>query len=608
MEEAIKKPLLADSYLDQPTDAERQYYRNLITSVNKPKTEAASKQYEQQFGKLSLSVLNSTLKKLREQQVKNQQFEIVSSMPGLSEIFGLGQSLSDSILGDTGIGGFLSMAGGTSKEQKEKLTSQLEALGGVPTKNITTYNWQKWFDETLKKEAEAAATAGIKDTKELDKAKAFAQDYVKTYLEPRFNFSKSMSEFISYVQTDTSEPEFIKEVIDREKVQKYFDELKQRRVDEYINSVTNNAKRGFDSEFYFNPSGATDKQTQYEKQAANVNAAWEAAKNGEVFSDIDWAKAAYDYGIDIKDKEQFAKLHYELYGKANQYDAAKDVVTKTDVENFINNNLIPELKNIQYDPVNGIFKNYVSPDETADGIISDLTGGKSWDQYVSDVLGIRPPQPIPSNATPEQKTKYTEDVEKYNKQIKSLREQVGENPLNDIKDQVLSFFYEQGSEGIRTRIKKLQEKNIVPTQKDLGIEYIEREIDKPTGEEKGETALYKMFKGAGYGGDEDTFYKEMFPDVSREEQQELTGLLSGEEGFKKFFDISDPFSFDPDKMFSAFDSFNKEKEEEKPFGDTYFTLNQGVGTGQKGIGTQKKQPKKTSDLYSDFEFGSFGFF
>jgi hypothetical protein len=616
-QEPPKKTLtFAEAYQESLTDADKQYYRDLLGQIGKDDktiaklTEAQAKQYEQQFGSLAKSVLDETVNKIKNRQKKAQEFEMLSGMSGLSEIFGMGESLANSLLGDSGIGGFLSMTGGDSKEASKKLKEQISGIGGISTNNITAYNWQKWFDGELTKSIEKAATSGIKDEKELEAARAFANDYVENYLRPRFDFSKSMSEFSSYLQTDLSQPEFIQEVIDRQRIQTAFTELKDKRAKQYLNELTNQGAKKFDADFYFNPTGDDAKATTYANQTEKVNRAWERAKQGKNSDGINWTKAAYEYGLDLNNKEQFAKLHYELYGKANEFDGAADIITKASVKDFINNNIIPELKKTQYDPTKGVFKNYVSPEETADGILSDLTGGRGWDQYVADVLGIKPPKDPGSAASEEEKNAYRDAVASYNSRIESLKEQVGDDPLNQIRDEILDFYYNQGEQSIRSQIKKLQEKNIVPTQKELGVEYIERDIDKPTRDAKKETALYKMFKDSGYGGDEDTFYTEMFPDVSREEQESLTNLLSGPEGFKKFFDISDPFSFDPDKMFSAFDVLDSKKKEDETQAtkDTYFTLDSGIGTGQVGIGTSKQKPKSTSDLRSDFDFGGFGFF
>ena len=95
----------------------------------------------------------------------------------------------------------------------------------------------------------------------------------------------------------------------------------------------------------------------------------------------------------------------------------------------------------------------------------------------------------------------------------------------------------------------------------------------------------------------------MFPDVDREDQELMTEVLSGKTNLLGSFNISDPFSFDPDAVFSKM-SFFEEKDKETPATekDSYFTLDKGIGTGQ--------VTKKPTDVYSDFgsPFSQFGFF
>jgi hypothetical protein len=59
----------------------------------------------------------------------------------------INKELSNSILGDSGVGGVLSFMGGDKAQ--ESLEKSLTEVTGVNTNN-TIYNWQKWFDETLK--------------------------------------------------------------------------------------------------------------------------------------------------------------------------------------------------------------------------------------------------------------------------------------------------------------------------------------------------------------------------------------------------------------------------------------------------------------------------
>jgi len=604
VEEAKKVLSASASYSEGITDADKQYYRDLLIQLNKDDknintlSQAASEKYQQQFGALSQKVLASTVKEIQKQQKKEYEFNLIKGMPGLNEIFGMGESLTNSLLGDSGLGGYLSMMGGGSSEDiKKGLQSSLGLGTGVGSQNSTSYNWQKWFDEKLTEEARQGSEGLSKE--ELEEQKKFAEDYINTYLRPRFDFSKSMGEFKSYLSTDISSPEFQKEVINQQAVQDAYKNIAEKRNEEFLTQLLGRNPSGFDSSFYFSPEGNENKQAAYSVQKGKVQQDWEAAKAGEQTNGIDWKKQALAYGVDIENKDQFAKLHYELYGKNNNFDGAKDAISKEVVANYIKDVLVPALKEADVDMSTNAFKNYVSPQEFADGILSDLTGNLSWDQYMSDVLGIKPPTPLSSDATDEQKQQYAEALASYEERKKSITEQAGEDPLAGLRDDILSFYYEQGEGNIRELIEDMKENNIVPTQENLGITYIERETDKATEKTQG-TALYEIFKNSGYTGDEDTFYNEMFPDVSKEDQQLMTDVLSGKP-LTEMFDISDPFSFDPDAIFGKM-SFFEEKDKETPKEtDSYFTLDKGIGTGQ--------TTKKSQDVYSAFgsSFSQFGF-
>ena len=70
-------------------------------------------------------------------------------------------ALSNSILGDSGVGGLLGMLGQNTSEMKEGLEDQLGAVTGVNF-GSAEYNWQKWYDDTLVKALkEQSSTKGL---------------------------------------------------------------------------------------------------------------------------------------------------------------------------------------------------------------------------------------------------------------------------------------------------------------------------------------------------------------------------------------------------------------------------------------------------------------
>ncbi|MFN9959347.1 MAG: hypothetical protein ACK55I_40165, partial [bacterium] len=78
--------------------------------------------------------------------------------------------------------------------------------------------------------------------------------------------------------------------------------LADLRAQQWLNTVKSSGDSGFDSEFYFNPSGGDVSIEKHTAQAAKVNEDWETAKkNGEQVvpgsnPPATWNQLAYLYG------------------------------------------------------------------------------------------------------------------------------------------------------------------------------------------------------------------------------------------------------------------------------------------------------------------------
>jgi len=128
----------------------------------------------------------------------------IKDFPGVSEVFNLNQTLTNSILGDTGVGGVLSFMGGGKAE--ESLEDALQGVTGV--NNNVTYNWQQWFDESLKKKYGEAIELGLTQEEAEEQIKIeseFAKEFIDQYLIPRFDTSRSMDEFVEYLDVRQEE-------------------------------------------------------------------------------------------------------------------------------------------------------------------------------------------------------------------------------------------------------------------------------------------------------------------------------------------------------------------------------------------------------------------
>jgi hypothetical protein len=78
------------------------------------------------------------------------------------------------------------------------------------------------------------------------------------------------------------------------------------RAQKYLDDVKATPGRYFDSNFYFSPTGDKAREGAYADQASTVAADWEAAKKGDEY----WKSQAYRFGVNIEDKDAFARMHF----------------------------------------------------------------------------------------------------------------------------------------------------------------------------------------------------------------------------------------------------------------------------------------------------------
>jgi hypothetical protein len=107
-----------------------------LTSVLGAKEQEAA----DKFRSLTVDTFKETLKEYKKQRAKEQQFDFYSGMPGFDEIFNVNQELSNSLLGDTGVGGILSLTGKNQEKAEESLERQFSAVTGIPSKSNSVYN------------------------------------------------------------------------------------------------------------------------------------------------------------------------------------------------------------------------------------------------------------------------------------------------------------------------------------------------------------------------------------------------------------------------------------------------------------------------------------
>ena len=97
------------------------------------------------FGALAENVLADTLREIEAAKAQEAQFDMYSGFDSFGEVMNPGAGLTESILGDSGIGGYLGFVGGP--EYGENLEDSINNMFGLGS--LTEKNWQAWFDQTL---------------------------------------------------------------------------------------------------------------------------------------------------------------------------------------------------------------------------------------------------------------------------------------------------------------------------------------------------------------------------------------------------------------------------------------------------------------------------
>jgi len=598
------------------------------------------------FGALTQNVLKDTINEMKEAKKKEEFLSTVSGFSGFSEIMDINKSLTNSILGDSGVGGYLNMlSGGRAEESLEKGLRNVTGIG-----NNVTYNWQKWFDEKLvekygtdyrrflpleekqdiikafqsdllttkpydaekeKFSQEFLDLAGYKTTEKLkeflkeqgdegsnilsiikgdlsgasqldpiltsvnqqiqviedetnrdldldyatgkeddpntpdiDESKSkikieasFARDFIDNYLTERFDTSKSMDEFTEYLSVRQEEQNPFQTQTMLNAVQ----QEAELHGKSYLDAIRTDVEQKFDFDFYMNPTQIDNigRQDEYQIQKDEIAGDWENAKNNQdalVNPDLPtlgtWKQQLYRFGIDPNDttlteeerKEQFAKMHFQIVGQGRGYDPAEDLLNPTKVKDYIYETILPNLSDEALEQ-GTVFGKFITPEEFADDMLKGLD--------------------------PENKDTWKEVLNRYG--LESF-----EGNIKELKDYIMETFRTGSAQQIRENIKYLNEKRQKPTQKRLGVTYIQREEDYKQDQPKADTELYKTFQSAGFQGTEDEFYGDFFPDLNRSEQQLLTKAGTDDPLKTWGLDMSDPFA-----SLGTIESFFDEDEDNK---------------------------------------------
>jgi len=160
---------------DRPEDKEISFKYNInadygITELEDALNQAAGEKATievKKFGALTQDVLRQTIDEMKKAKAREQQISMFSGLGTFKEIVDINKDLTNSILGDSGVGGILAFTSGGKAE--ESLEKSLRELSGV--NNTVTYNWQQWFDESLKKRYEQDLELGLSTQEAEDNVK-----------------------------------------------------------------------------------------------------------------------------------------------------------------------------------------------------------------------------------------------------------------------------------------------------------------------------------------------------------------------------------------------------------------------------------------------------
>ena len=425
--------------------------------------------------------------------------------------------------------------------------TQLKTAGYVDSQTLSS--WAKYDDaynklKTNPNDANAKEIYNkrpedyIVPDQRMDKDAQFARDFFSQYLKPRFDSSQSISEFQDYIDVtkNTQNPFQTQDRMDALKL------AAQTSVTQWYANLQKQGDSKFNADYYHDPvsylktkgiDGLLDTEVfkdlvneQANQQANRVLADWNAAKEDKTTTDdygntINWVQQAYRYGIDINDKDSFAKLHYQLVGQnALQRDAKGDIVTDENGQ-----------ARKGYDPAPDVYAPYLAKLYIAKVLTPYLIDKAN---KIGSVFGqfVKPSDYV-------DQILQAVNLQKDDPQWQELLSSYGLDAnasLTEIKNELTSALSQDSTVEIKKKIGDLISKTETPTQTKLGVEYIQRETE-PSGTTTAASGVYAIFKKAGYSGSEDQFYSDFMPGSSQEDINLINAAYSPG-GAQKFLGIT----------------------------------------------------------------------
>jgi len=568
------------------------------------------------FAALNQNILKETIDQMKKVKAEQEMLSFYKGFQGFNEIFNINQTMANSILGDTGVGGILSFT--SAGKAEEDLVGALGNVTGM--RSNVAYNWQSWFDKAIKdkygidysifepleekKDIIDAFTSELTETKVWNEATGqFNQDFLK-----RSGFETTQS-LIDFLQKQGDEGTTILDVIKgdpgdgarttlvpiRSRLEadiKTLDEQKDRQlalayaagdVTEAMNIEAQFARDYIDEYLLprFNTARSMDEFIEYldvrqeEQNPFQTQDTYNAVKllsdkytqkylddikleRGRAFDPnfyFDPVTDTYDPARYEEQKNTVAK-DWELAKAGDSYWAAQAYRFGIDVNNkaaFARMHFEVKGQGKGFDPAEDI----VNASKVKDFIYDTVLPVMKEEALKSDpVFGqFITPEEFADEALRGLDPADTPEEWKEVLQRYGLQDFAGN--IQELKEYIIEALRTGSAQQIREEIKYLNEKRQKPTQEILGVTYIERPEDYKDEMAKPTTELYAIFQKAGFQGTEDEFYDNFFPDLDRSEQITLTKAGRDQALEAYGLDLSDPFA-----SLGTVESFFPEYQEE----------------------------------------------
>ena len=553
------------------------------------------------FAALNQSILKETIEQMKKVKAEQEMLGFYKGFQSFNEIFDINQTMANSILGDTGVGGILSFT--SAGKAEEDLVGALGNVTGM--RSNVAYNWQQWFDRAIKekygidyslfepleekRDVINAFTSDLTKSKVFDETKnEFNEDFLK-----RAGF-KTTQDLVGFLEKQGTEGQTILDVIKgdpgdgakttlvpiRSRLEadiKTLDEQKNRAlaltytagdVTQAMNIEAEFARNYIDEYLLprFDTARSMDEFVEYldvrqeEQNPFQTQDKYNALQMlGEQYTQkyLDDIKLegprAFDpnfYFDPVTDSYNAAAYEKQKNTVAEDWEAAKagDAYWKAQAYRFgidINNQAAFARMHFE---VKGQGMGF----DPAEDIVN---AGKVKDFIYGTVLPVMKEEALEGDPvfgqfiTPEEfadevlrglDPAETPDEWKEILQRYGLQDFAGD--IQELKEYIVETLRTGSAQEIREEIKYLNEKRQKPTQEILGVTYIERPEDYKDEMAKPTTELYAIFQKAGFQGTEDQFYNDFFPDLDRSEQITLTKAGRDDKLESYGLDLKDPFA------------------------------------------------------------------